>query len=107
MAPTAAGSHTVPTIKAGRGVARWEPATHDLAAELPQLLTRLAGDGFVAVRVMYNPADWAEAPRTVIVDDQVVTLGAFHTQRRAMLTLINQSGRTRVDVHDDSVPHQG
>jgi hypothetical protein len=108
MAPAAAGrAHSVPTIKGGRGEARWEPATHDLTVELPPLLDRFAGDGFVAVRVMFNPADWSDAPRHITLGDREVKLGAFHTQRRLMITLIDESGRTRVDVHDDSTPPAG
>jgi hypothetical protein len=105
MAPTAGGrSHSVPTVKGGRGEARWEPATHDLTVELPPLLARFAGDGFAAVRVMFNPADWPDAPRRIVLDGREVQLGAFHTQQRRMITLIDESGRTRVDVHDDSTP---
>lgn len=108
MAPTATGpKHSVPTIKGGHGDAHWEPATHDLTAELPALLNRFAGDGFVAVRVMFNPADWSDAPRSIVLNDREVRLGAFHTQRRTMITLIDESGRTRVDVHDDSAGKPG
>lgn len=76
----------------------WQPASRNLTAELPALMSRMHDDGFDIFRVMFNPADWDEVPRKAMVGPRIVKLGLFHTQDRGVITVIDGSGRNRKRV---------
>lgn len=78
----------------------WTPNSRDLQAELPALMARLRQHGFAMSRVMYNFADWDDAPRRVMVGGKLVKLGGFNTMQRGSIIAVDGTGTERVEVHD-------
>ena len=65
-------------------------------------MRRLSADGFIARRVLFNPADWMDTPHRMTVGDQVVKLGAFTTQHHHTIMAVESGGWGRVTIRDDS-----
>ncbi len=99
---TTANIHPMSGADVARDQQHWDPTTRDLAAELPPLMKRLAVDGFQVHRVMLNPDDWDEMPRKIVVDGHTVKFGTFKTQDRHVITVVDGTTWTRIEVRDDS-----
>jgi len=76
----------------------WWPRTRDLSIELPPLLVAMYSAGYDVRRVMYNITAWDRAPRRMTVGGRLVKLGGFHTQNAAAISLVDPSGRQRIDL---------
>ena len=85
-----------PGPQAGFVDGTWWPRTRDLTAELPPLMTALAGRLGRAERVAYNLAVWDSAPRRLAVDGQVVRLEGFRSQHPDTLTVLGAGGRNQL-----------
>lgn len=55
----------------------WWPRTHDVEAELPDLITALNAHLGRVVRVALDPAAWDHVPRSLAVDGQAVRVACF------------------------------
>jgi hypothetical protein len=76
----------------------WWPRTRNLAAELPALLTALAGRFGYAERVMYNLTVWHPPGRRLLVNGRVVRLEGFRSQDTDTLTVIEAGGQRRLTI---------
>jgi Family of unknown function (DUF5994) len=76
----------------------WWPHTLDLSLELPRLLAAFRPPGQHVARVVYNPAAWDPAPRTLTVSGHVVRLDRSSGREPALLSLVDASGGTRADL---------
>lgn len=77
----------------------WWPHSHDLVSELGSLLSAVEAAGYGAIRrVTYNPEVWDEAPRRIVINGQLIKLGAFHTQPDSLVTLMTNSGWGNIDL---------
>jgi len=77
----------------------WWPQSKDLASELPQLLADADGAGFHVRRVLFNLDDgWAPPPRRMVVAGTSIKLSGYHQQRRGTITLLDDSGRGRLEI---------
>ncbi len=70
----------------------WWPRSLDLADELPDLLTELAGRVGPVDRVSYNLTSWSTAPRRLTVDGRSLRLSGYHRQNAHILDLVNGRG---------------
>ncbi|MCV7026483.1 hypothetical protein H7I77_24525 [Mycolicibacterium novocastrense] len=70
----------------------WWPHSEDLQRELPDLLSVLSVRLGPVARVMYNLAEWAEAPRKTVVDGRVVRLDGYHRQPANTIAVLDGSG---------------
>ena len=68
----------------------WWPASRDLGAEMPSLLTALGDRAGVVERVSYNIDAWNAVPRKVRVDGNVVRMGGFRSQSAATLKILGE-----------------
>lgn len=55
----------------------WWPRSHDIAAELPRLITELSRRLGPITRVGLDASAWEELPTRLVIDDRVVHLDAF------------------------------
>lgn len=76
----------------------WWPHTRNLAAELPALLTALAGRFEYAEQVTYNPTVWHPPSRRLLLDDQPVHLEGSRSQHADTLTVIGADGQQRLTI---------
>lgn len=77
----------------------WWPASEDLAGEMPQLLADLDSSGFHLRRVLFNLDDgWTPPPRRMVVAGTTIKLSGYHYQRRGTITLLDDSGRGRLEI---------
>jgi hypothetical protein len=58
----------------------WWPHSGDLVAELPELLPVLSIRLGRIHRLLYNLDSWAQVPRRMVFDGQVLRLGGYHRQ---------------------------
>lgn len=70
----------------------WWPHSGNLPQELPDLLSVLSVRLGSVARVMYNLAEWAEAPRKIVVTDQVVRLDGYHSQPANTIAVLDGRG---------------
>ncbi|MGV0606881.1 DUF5994 family protein [Mycolicibacterium sp. XJ1904] len=70
----------------------WWPHSEDLEQELPDLLSVLSVRLGPVSRVMYNIAEWAEAPRKTVVDGRVVRLDGYNRQPANTIGVLDGSG---------------
>ncbi|HEU5265576.1 MAG TPA: DUF5994 family protein, partial [Jatrophihabitans sp.] len=72
----------------------WWPESADLGAEVEQLLADVDPTGFHTRRVLYNLEDgWTRPPRRMVAGGRQIKLSGYHTQRKAVLTLLDDAGR--------------
>jgi hypothetical protein len=77
----------------------WWPQSQDLAGELPQLLADADSAGFHARRVLFNLDDgWMPPPRRMVVAGTPIKLSGYHHQPRGTITLLDDSGRGRLEI---------
>ena len=76
----------------------WWPRSLDLAAELPALIEALIGTGFDARRVSYSLEGWQHVPRRLNASGRVLKLGGFNTLGTAIISVIDSSGRARLEL---------
>jgi hypothetical protein len=74
----------------------WWPRSHDLAEQLPALLTELWDRLGGVERVSYNLGAWPGAPRRISVSGHVVRLGGFRTQDPLSIDLIGDKAGRRI-----------
>ncbi|OBB77150.1 DUF5994 family protein [Mycobacterium sp. 852014-52144_SCH5372336] len=70
----------------------WWPHSEDLEQELPDLLSVLSVRLGPVSRVMYNIAEWAEAPRKTVVDGRVVRLDGYNRQPANTIAVLDGNG---------------
>lgn len=62
----------------GEAGGTWWPRSHELAAELPELLAALADRLGRVERIVYDPAGWAPSvPQRIVTDNGPVVLDAY------------------------------
>jgi hypothetical protein len=71
----------------------WWPRSHDLAEQLPALLTELWDRLGGVERVSYNLGAWPGAPRRISLSGHVVRLGGFRSQDPLSIDLVGKAGR--------------
>ncbi|MFD8496763.1 DUF5994 family protein [Amycolatopsis sp. NPDC059657] len=76
----------------------WWPRTADLAAELPPLVTSLAGVLGDVERVTYNLTAWDPPGRRLAVGGRVLRLEGFRSQHPDTLTVIGGGRRRRLTL---------
>ncbi|MCO8271570.1 DUF5994 family protein [Actinoplanes sp. TRM 88003] len=77
----------------------WWPRSTDAAAELPALVTALAGLRGEITHVLLNSAEWDEPhPRRVIAGGRAVRLGWFTSQPAGLITVMTDFGHDRFDL---------
>jgi hypothetical protein len=76
----------------------WWPRSTDLAAEVDQLTADAAAVGFRVARLLYQLDEWTRPPRRVQVAGMQVKLGGYRYQPKDTITLIDDSGQTRLDL---------
>lgn len=74
----------------------WWPRSRDLAAELPGLLSELAGPWGRIERVSYNLTVWGPVPRKLVVGNSVVRLAGYRSQHPDTIDVI--SGRRLITI---------
>ena len=77
----------------GRLDGGWWPASDDLAAELPVLVTALAGRVGPVSRVSYHLDTWRQAGRKAVVDGTSVRLEGFRSMSRNTIVVIGVDHR--------------
>ena len=75
----------------------WWPRSHDLAAELPELVAALATQGLRVERFTYPEAAWAPIDRKMAVAGRTVRTGAFRSMDPALVS-ITVDGDRRLDL---------
>lgn len=77
----------------------WWPRSADVAAELPGLVSALAGLRGHITHVLMNVAEW-DPPhhRRAATDNRPVRLGWYTAQPPGLLTVITEFGRDRFDL---------
>jgi len=70
----------------------WWPHSDDLPTELPDLLAVLSVRLGVIDRVMYNLAEWVQAPKKLILDGGFVRLGGFNRQPANTIEVLGRNG---------------
>ena len=72
----------------------WWPESADLGGELERLLADVDVTGFRTRRVLYNLEDgWSPPPRRMIAAGRQIKFSGYHTQPKAVLTLLDDGGR--------------
>jgi hypothetical protein len=66
----------------------WWPRSRDLSAELPSLLAELGARLGRIDRVTYQLGEWQEPDRRLAVEEHVVRLEGFRSQRADSLTVV-------------------
>lgn len=74
----------------------WWPRSRNLAAELPGLLSELAGRLGRIERVSYNLTAWGAVTRKLVVGGSVVRLGGYRSQHPDTIDVI--SGRRLITI---------
>ena len=82
----------------GRVDGAWWPRSRDLSAELPALLTDMAGRWEPVSRVTYNLDIWDPTERRLAIAGRTVRLGGFHSQHSDTVTLIDTTGQRHLTL---------
>lgn len=70
----------------------WWPHSGDLPRELPDLISVLSVRLGPVARVTYNLAEWAMAPRKMVVGGRVVRLDGYHRQPANTIDVLDGRG---------------
>lgn len=76
------------TTVTGQVDGAWWPRSRDLAHELGALLPVLAVRLGPVERVSYHLTEWEPVPRTAVIDDRVVRLGGYRSQRAGTVDVL-------------------
>ncbi len=72
----------------------WWPRSNDLLKELPDLLAVLSVRLRAITRVMYNPAEWAKAPSSLLTGGRAVQLEGHGLQPLSTLEILGVNRKT-------------
>ena len=76
----------------------WFPRSHDLEAELPELIAELERRGVRIERFTYSLEAWEPAPRKLVLRDRVVRTGGFRSMDPLVVCLTWNEGTQRADL---------
>ena len=76
----------------------WFPRSHDLAAELPELIAELDRRDVRVERFTYALDAWLAAPRKIVVNRRIVRTGGFRSMNALVVCLTWDGGMRRADL---------
>jgi hypothetical protein len=76
----------------------WFPRSHDLAAELPELIAELERRDVRVERFTYALDAWLPVPRKIVVNGRIVRTGGFRSMNPLVVCLTWDGGTRRADL---------
>lgn len=87
-----------PASSGGFVDAAWWPASDDLVAELPELLTTFRGKDRDIVHVVFHIGAWQPVPKRATVDGHRIKLGGFRAGDSHTVGLVDSQGKPTIQV---------